>query len=398
MCDLEIVDNYTTKGKTAVVLEGYTYIKDEFGPAPRIESLEDIDMTLERTRIAIRGPAGDLEVNFLLHDSGASDPNRILIFGTTSSVASLSRSRKIHADGTFKVTPTPFKQLYVLHFEDNEKLYPGAFILLSGKTKSLYDHMLQVMQSLCDFQTTKVVTDFEFQSMQAFGDIMGVEVEGCFFHFAQAVMRAAKRFNTFTKIARSPLKKQHYVMLRALAFLPPGDIPAAFDAVVEMMRRYGHHADFAQLLKYMETTWVVPMCNPTRPALGKFPPAIWSMHTRTLLGEDLTNNKVEGWHLKINNFMDNCHLTFYVFLDELKKFFRVEEDRRREQQRLAIDRAACIADGKVFPPSHNIYNLRSAVLQILCQSYQNQLYVTNPPNVGTIWFLSEVAATLLQYQ
>uniref|UniRef100_A0A914XDB9 Uncharacterized protein n=1 Tax=Plectus sambesii TaxID=2011161 RepID=A0A914XDB9_9BILA len=153
------------------------------------------------------------------------------------------------------------------------------------------------------------------------------------------------------------------------------------------MRRHGHHADFAQLLTYMEKTWVVPMCNPARPALGKFPPAIWSVHTRALLGEDCTNNKVEEWNLKINNFMDNCHLTFYVFLDELKKFFR-----------MAIDRAARIANGEVFQPSRNVYRLRSVALQIMCQSYQNQLYVTSPLSVGTIRFLSEVAATLLQYQ
>uniref|UniRef100_A0A914W5P5 Uncharacterized protein n=1 Tax=Plectus sambesii TaxID=2011161 RepID=A0A914W5P5_9BILA len=96
--------------------------------------------------------------------------------------------------------------------------------------------------------------------------------------------------------------------------------------------------------------------------------------------------------------MDTCHLTFYVFLEELKKFFRAEEDRRREQQRTAIDHAARIANGEVIPPKRNIYRLRSATLQVLCQNYQNQLYVTNPQNVGTIRFLSEVADALLQYQ
>uniref|UniRef100_A0A914UTX6 Uncharacterized protein n=1 Tax=Plectus sambesii TaxID=2011161 RepID=A0A914UTX6_9BILA len=121
----------------------------------------------------------------------------------------------------------------------------------------------------------------------------------------------------------------------------------------------------------MEKTWVVPMCNPTRPALGKFPPAIWSVHTRTLVDEDRTNNKVEGWHLKINSFMDSCHLSFYVFLDELNKFFRAEEERRREDQRMATKRAARIANGEVFPPNHNIYRLRFAALKILCQNYQN---------------------------
>uniref|UniRef100_A0A914VVE7 FLYWCH-type domain-containing protein n=1 Tax=Plectus sambesii TaxID=2011161 RepID=A0A914VVE7_9BILA len=189
MCDVEFIENYTNKGKTAAILDGFAYIKDltedkerfkcihyrtcksyirarggkalilpngqlirrehshdiepekieawkrrqafkiqveekphanitaliasardcetvvanampcidqmerkEFRPAPRSENLEDIEMTLERSRIAIRVPAGDLEVNFLRHDSGGNDPNRLLIFGTTNSVASLSHS------------------------------------------------------------------------------------------------------------------------------------------------------------------------------------------------------------------------------------------------------------------------------------------------------------------
>jgi hypothetical protein len=129
----------------------------------KVEHLRDIEMTLDRARIEIHGPAGNRGVNFLLYDSGAEDENRMMIFGTTNSIASLSRSLKIHADGTFKVTPAPFKQLYVLHFEENEKLFPAAFILLSGKTRALYDEMLQVLQTLTPFQATKVITDYEFQ-------------------------------------------------------------------------------------------------------------------------------------------------------------------------------------------------------------------------------------------
>lgn len=120
-------------------------------------------MTIERSRITVHGPAGDLAVNFLLHDTGVDDEARMLIFGTTNSIASLSRSHKVHGDGTFKVTPLPFKQLYVLHYEEHDKLYPGAFVLLAGKTKTLYDRMLQVLLALCPFEARKVVTDYEFQ-------------------------------------------------------------------------------------------------------------------------------------------------------------------------------------------------------------------------------------------
>jgi hypothetical protein len=52
-----------------------------------------------------------------------------------NAIASLSRSSKIHAEGTFKVAP--FMKLYILQFEEDEKLFPADFILLSGKTRAL---------------------------------------------------------------------------------------------------------------------------------------------------------------------------------------------------------------------------------------------------------------------
>uniref|UniRef100_A0A914WSC2 MULE transposase domain-containing protein n=1 Tax=Plectus sambesii TaxID=2011161 RepID=A0A914WSC2_9BILA len=320
-------------------------LKRKYGPVFRVNTLEDIDMTLERSRITIRGPAGDLVVNFVLHDSGVDDKHRMLMFGTTNSIASLGRSSTVHADGTFRITPEPFKQ-----------------------------------------------------AIQSFGDVFGVPVEGCYFHFAQAIMRNARRFDIFKKIARSPLRKHHYIMIRALAFLPPGDIPSGFDALTSAIRQRNYLADFVDLLSYMEETWVAPMCPPDRPALGKFPPLLWSVHTRTLTGQDRTNNRVEGWHFKINTFMEHSHLAFYVFLDELKKFFRAEEDRRREDHRSAIEREARRQLGEVVPVPYDNYSLRSAALQVICQQYQNQRYVTNPQSTGLIRFLSEVADILLTYE
>uniref|UniRef100_A0A914WME3 MULE transposase domain-containing protein n=1 Tax=Plectus sambesii TaxID=2011161 RepID=A0A914WME3_9BILA len=407
------VANYTNKGKPAAIYEGFAYIKDinlsegkerykfihwscngyiwEFGLVVRVESLSVIDMTLERTKIAIHGPAGDLQVNFVLHDSGIDDENRMLMFGTTNSIISLGRSPTVHADGTFKITPDPFKQVYVLHYEENGRLYPGVFVLLPGKAKALYERMLNILKTLCPYEMTKIVTDFEFQAMTSFKDVFGVNVEGCFFHYAQAIMRNARNRDVFRKIAKSPLKKQHYVMLRALAFLPPGDIPSGFDALVHVIRLHDPQNVFHDLLIYMEETWVAPLCHPGRPALGKFPPQLWSVHTQTLTDQERTNNKVEGWHNRINNFMEHSHLAFYVFLDELKKFFRAEVDRRRKDQRSALERQARLANGEAVPVARDTYSLRSAALKVLCQQYQNQLYATNPQSTGLIRFLSEIA-------
>jgi hypothetical protein len=199
---------------------------------------------VNQTRIQVHGPAGDLNVPFLLHDDGADNPDRMIIFGTTNSLGGMSRSAKLHADGTFKVAPKPFTPMYVIHYEDGGSLFPAVFVLLTKKTKAIYVRMCQVLLTLCQTDATAIVTDFEFQCMQSFGDNFRIEIQGCFFHLSQAIMKNARRFDLFKKMKNSPLKKQHYIMLRALAFLPSTLIPAGFDALVQIITRHNHLDDF----------------------------------------------------------------------------------------------------------------------------------------------------------
>uniref|UniRef100_A0A914WI06 MULE transposase domain-containing protein n=1 Tax=Plectus sambesii TaxID=2011161 RepID=A0A914WI06_9BILA len=363
---VQFVDNYTNKGNPAAIYEGFAYIKDvnlsegkerykcihrscngyiwEFGLVVRVQALSDTDMTLERSKIAIHGPARDLTVNFVLHDSEIDDENRMLMFGMTNSIILLGQSPTVHADGTFKITPEPFTQVYVLHYEEHGRLYPGVFVLLPGKTKALYERMLNILKTLFRYEMTKIVTDFEYQAMTSFKDVFGVDVEGCFFHFAQAIMRNAHTHDVFRKIAKSLLKKQHYVMLRALAFLSPGDIPLGFDALAHVIWQHDPQNVFHDLLIYMEETWVAPLCHP-------------------------------AWHMRINTFMEQTNLAFYMFLDQLKKFFQAEKDCRYEDQKSALERETRLANGEVVPVARNTYSLCLAALKVLCQQYQNQLYV-----------------------
>ena len=50
----------------------------------------------------------------LLHDSGAEDPERFLIFGSTDALEQLGVAVNYFSDGTFKEVPK-FQQLYSIH-------------------------------------------------------------------------------------------------------------------------------------------------------------------------------------------------------------------------------------------------------------------------------------------
>ena len=54
---------------------------------------------------------------FLLYDSGYGDYNRIIVFSNPRFFSILKESSNWYADGTFKVVPKYFFQLYTLHAE-----------------------------------------------------------------------------------------------------------------------------------------------------------------------------------------------------------------------------------------------------------------------------------------
>lgn len=73
-----------------------------------------LPMNLEELLIPDRYTVTTNVSPFLLFDSGP-EPNRMLIFSIRNNMRLLSQSRHWYADGTFKVVPQLFGQLYTVH-------------------------------------------------------------------------------------------------------------------------------------------------------------------------------------------------------------------------------------------------------------------------------------------
>ena len=67
----------------------------------------------------------------------------------TVTLLALERASLWLADGTFKVVPSLFYQLYSIHFEYNGGLNPaGIYCLLCNKSREAYDKLVTVMKNL----------------------------------------------------------------------------------------------------------------------------------------------------------------------------------------------------------------------------------------------------------
>ena len=116
--------------------------------------------------------------------------NGIVIFATSKALRFLASCETILSDGTFKLCPPPFEQLYVI-FGANERKIPLVFSFLSGKSTFIYRKMFDIsfrkIQKLgAPIQIVNVVTDYER------GIISAIETNfpewhhfGCYFHYTQ---------------------------------------------------------------------------------------------------------------------------------------------------------------------------------------------------------------------
>ena len=58
----------------------------------------------------------------------------MVIYASEKGLEKLNKAKRWHADGTFKITPRPFKQTYIINArQQNGRMVPCAKILLQKK-------------------------------------------------------------------------------------------------------------------------------------------------------------------------------------------------------------------------------------------------------------------------
>ena len=76
--------------------------------------------------------------NFILIDDITEGGSRIIVFGTLANLQRLCSGSVISMDGTFKVCPRFFYQLYIIHFHCYNTMLPELFCLLPDTQTTTY--------------------------------------------------------------------------------------------------------------------------------------------------------------------------------------------------------------------------------------------------------------------
>ena len=255
---------------------------------------------------------------FLQFDSGPGD-HRILIFASPNQLDILSGAEEILIDGTFKVTPTIFTQLYTIHGVYRNGVFPLVFALLSDKQQQTYQKLINELRRLCPSWSPKsVMVNFEKAAINAFEATFNsttnpISISGCFFHLQKSILRKVQdlgwksNYETDSKFAYDVNK------IGALAFLQPGDVQQGFDDLYGALS-----STFEPLLDYFEDTYIGRR-KPNGRATPRYPIDLWNMHRRTLDDAMRTNNQAEAWHRRFNSVIDCEHPSLWVFIQSLRK-------------------------------------------------------------------------------
>ncbi|XP_060868611.1 uncharacterized protein LOC132943597 [Metopolophium dirhodum] len=126
--------------------------------------------------------------NVLLCDKRAGN-NRILLFGRQKGLEILSLSHQWFVDGTFKIAPSLFSQVFVILGCHNGGVRPCIYALLPSKNQETYTQMLVEIKNLSlGIIAGSISVDYELAIHNAFrAEFPNIEIRGCFFYLFQNV-------------------------------------------------------------------------------------------------------------------------------------------------------------------------------------------------------------------
>ena len=254
--------------------------------------------------------------NFLLIDSGAGDPDRILVFGRQSHVNWSFQMKKIYVDGTFRSAPSLFSQVYVIMAARGEFVLPILYALLPDKQEETYKRLFKSIRELWpDFAPSSISTDFEKAALNAMRSIFPEsELFGCLFHLVKNMRKKLASEGLMHIYNADPDFGLAARMIVALAFLPPNLLE---DALEELTNETPEA--LMPILNWFEDFYIGRLNRRGIRQPAMFPWKIWSVYERTLNGIDRTNNHAEAAHRRMQAELGMDHPTLWKFINGIQK-------------------------------------------------------------------------------
>lgn len=239
---------------------------------------------------------------FVIHQD-----NDMILLGTDNNLEMLAAADTIFMDGTFKISPRLFTQLFTLHIIYMGFFIPVVYALLKDKSGNTYYQMFEALRRKMAtlnliFNPASFMLDFESGILNSLRQhFPNTTIKGCNFHFTQAVWRKVQSLGLVTHY-KAGIPRRIIKSLMALPFVPRIWTRHTFTTIT--MMNNGELPAIAELLQYFKDTWLN----------GQYPIAMWNMYQQ----DTRTNNKLEGWHNALNRAVKKSHPNIFELISTLK--------------------------------------------------------------------------------
>jgi hypothetical protein len=254
--------------------------------------------------------------NFLLYDSGKIN-DRFMVFSTVNNLQFLEYSDNWYCDGTFKVCPSLFEQLFIIHGLRGSSYFPLVYMLLPNKTTNIYEKAFSALKSIQPgLAPVTVMTDFEKSSINAIKTVFpNVTQQGCFFHFAQCNFRHIRevpdllqKYNTDSDFAL------HIRYLVALALVPAPDVISAYDQILDLPFFINNEDVLSTYINYFQSTWMFSLDRRGARKPPLYSIGLWNCHDSVLQDLPKTNNACESFHSAFARYLSVHHPSVYKLI------------------------------------------------------------------------------------
>lgn len=250
---------------------------------------------------------------------------KILVF-CMEDRAFINEVKEVFGDATFKCTPSPFAEVFILHADfgstnTTTNVKPILYALLSNKSHESYVILFRLLRrQFPDWKPETYHCDYELAALNAIQKVFpDINVVGCYYHWSQAMWRNAKKI--FGQRRTKPEKR----LVGLCAVLPLLSKSCLFSGWEYIRQQYGHteNKKIKRFLRYLEKQWL------TRD-ISKILSVFGNRHR--------TNNVCESWHTKINSIINKKNTNILTLLNEVKKLTNFKNNTRvRTRSRIAIE-------------------------------------------------------------
>ena len=237
------------------------------------------------------------------------------VFSTDRNLTALSACREIYVDATFKCTPAPYEQVLTILGRFHGYVIPLVTALMGQRQIGNYRQIFQevkrrIRQLGLRWRPNMIICDFEQALISSLDtEFRHAEVRGCYFHFLQNLWKHVQILGLKIPYGQSRSLKKLIKKIMAIGYLPSALVRMNFFNLKQEQNTRRLILRFPGLrnwINYVENTYIG----------GNWAPRVWNVFDRNM--SQRTNNNIEGYHSRLNKFVEVRHPSLWVFIRKLK--------------------------------------------------------------------------------